>query len=184
MDRGGERNGAAAGDRAEADRDRRGVGERHDDVFRLDGPGVGGDLREDRLHALTLRAGAGGHVELAGRVDAHRGALERADAGAFDVAAKAETEIAALLARLLLARAKSLDAADAVERLLQRLRIVAAVVDDRLAVAIGNAETIRHLVGGIMLRRRTSAGSSPSSPAMRSIVRSIANAASGRPAPR
>jgi len=35
-----------------------------------------------------------------------------------------------------------------------------------------------------MLRSRTSAGSSPNSPAMRSIVRSIANVASGRPAPR
>ena len=36
----------------------------------------------------------------------------------------------------------------------------------------------------IMLRKRTSAGSRPSSLAMTSMVRSIAKAASGRPAPR
>src|SRR5262249_24752210 len=35
----------------------------------------------------------------------------------------------------------------------------------------------------IMLRKRTSAGSSPSSPATRSTIRSMAKAASGRPAP-
>ena len=134
------------GDGAESDRDRRGVGERHDDVVRLDLPGVGDDLREDRFHALALRAGAGGDIDLAGRIDAHGGALERADAGALDVAAEAETEIATLRARLVLPRPERRDAADAVERLLQGLWIVAAVVDDGLAVAIGNAETIRHLL--------------------------------------
>ena len=70
---------------------------------RLDLPGVGHHLREDRLHALPLRTGAGGDIDLAGRIDAHHGALERPDAGALDVAAEAEAEIAALRARLALA---------------------------------------------------------------------------------
>ncbi len=46
-----------------------------------------------------------------------------------------------------LALAKRRDAADRIERLPQRARIIAAVVDDRLAVAIGNAHVIGHFVG-------------------------------------
>ena len=145
VDRRRQRHRAAARDCAEADRNRGGVGERHDHIVGFDLPGVGDHLREDRLHALPLRASAGGDVDLAGRIDAHGRAFERSDAGAFDVAAEAETEIAALRARLALPLAKRRHAADRVERLLQRLRIVAAVVDDRLAVAIGNAEAIGHL---------------------------------------
>ncbi len=69
------------------------------------------------------------------------------DPGAFDVAADAEAEIAAGGARLALMAAERLDAADRVERLGEGARIIAAVVDDRLAVAIGDADPVRHLVG-------------------------------------
>ena len=62
---------------------------------------------------------------------------------------------------------------------LERLGVVADVVDraDAGRVAIDEA-------GGTKLRRRTSAGSMPISAAKRSTMRSIATAASGRPAPR
>ena len=120
VDRRRQGHGAAAGDGAEPDRDRRGVGERHHHVVGIDRPGIGHDLREDRLHALALRAGAATRRRLAGRIDPHRRALERADAGALDVAADPEAEVAALLARRALARAKRRDAADRVERLAQR----------------------------------------------------------------
>ena len=48
---------------------------------------------------------------------------------------------------LALARAKRLDPADRGERLFEGARIVAAVVDDRLAVSIGNADAVRHFLG-------------------------------------
>ena len=118
-----------------------------DDVLGRDLPEIGHDLGEDRLHALALRAGAARDVDLARRVDPDKGALERADAGALDIAADAEAEIAALAARLALAPPERLDAADRIERLLQGAGVIAAVVDDRLAVAIGDADPIRHLVG-------------------------------------
>src|SRR5439155_14878142 len=117
------------------------------DVVRLHLPQIGDDLRDDRLHALALRSGAAGDVDLARRVDTDEGALERADPGAFDVAAEAEPEIPALGARFGLAAAEGLDPANRVERLLQRAGIIAAVVDDRLAVAIRDADPVRHLVG-------------------------------------
>src|SRR5439155_581453 len=60
---------------------------------------------------------------------------------------EAEPEIPALGARFGLAAAEGLDPANRVERLLQRAGIIAAVVDDRLAVAIRDADPVRHLVG-------------------------------------
>ena len=51
---------------------RRGVGKQDDHVVDIDRPEVRGDLRIDRLHALTLRAGAGRHDDLAGGVDPDR----------------------------------------------------------------------------------------------------------------
>ena len=53
----------------------------------------------------------------------------------------------AVLTRGALTPAECVDATDRGQRLAQRALIVAAVVDDRLAVAIGNAGAIRHLVG-------------------------------------
>src|SRR5207249_520944 len=73
---------------------------------------------------------------------------ERTDAGPLDVAADAETEIAAVAARHGLTIAERFDAAYRVERLLQGAGIIAAVVDDRLAVAVGNADRVRRRLGG------------------------------------
>ena len=148
MYRGAGGHGAAARHRAEADRDRGGIGKGQHDILGLHLPQIGDDLREDRLHALALRSGAAGDINLARGVDAHKGALEGADTGAFDVAADTEPEIAAVGARLGLAAAKSVDAADRVERLLQRPGVIAAVINDRLAIAVRNPDAVGHLLGG------------------------------------
>ena len=139
--------GAAARDGPEPDGDRRGVGKRHDHVGGIDAPGIGHDLRKNRLHALALGAGAGRHEDLARRIDPHHRALERTHAGSLDIAADAETEVTTLLPRRALALAKRRDTAERIERLPQRPRIIAAVVDDGFAVAIGHAHAIGHFVG-------------------------------------
>src|SRR5262249_12518126 len=113
----------------------------------INAPGISHDLGKNRLHALALGAGPGRHEELARRIDPYRGALERAYARALDVAADAETEVTALVSRRALALAKRGDAAARIERLRQRPLIIAAVVDDGLAIAIGNADAIWHFVG-------------------------------------
>src|SRR5262249_62407359 len=96
---------------------------------------------------VALGPGAGGHEDLARRIVPHRRALERPNAGSLDIAADAETEVTALLPRRALALAKRRDAADGIERLPQRPLIITAVVNNRLAVAIGNADGIGHFVG-------------------------------------
>src|SRR5262249_23023273 len=64
---------------------------------------------------------------------------------AFDVIADAEPEITALGAGLLLTPAEGFDAADRGERFLQGARVIAAVIDDGLAVPVRDADAIRHL---------------------------------------
>ncbi len=130
---------AAAGDRAESHRDRGGVGEGEHDIVGRHLPLVGHHLGKDRLHALALRAGARGDVKLATRVEPHGRALERSDPGALDIAADAEAEMPAALPRRRLPLAKGLDPADRRQRFFERARVVAAVVDDRFAVAIEDA---------------------------------------------
>ena len=80
-----------------------------------------------------------------------KGALERSDPGAFYVKTNAEAEIAAGAARLLLSLAKRGDTAYRIERLLKGLGVVAAVIDDWFAVAIGDADAIRHLLGAYQI---------------------------------
>src|SRR5205814_8550964 len=103
------------------------------------------DLGEDRLHALALRRGAAGDIELAGRFDAHQRALERPNSGALDVEADAEPEMTAFAPRRGLARTDGRNAADRLQCQLQRARIAAAVVDDRLAIAIQQPDMVGHL---------------------------------------
>src|SRR5262249_19000114 len=143
--RGGD--GAAARHRAKADGNRRGVGEGQNNVLRGDFPEIGNDLGKDRLHALPLWGSAARDVDLAPGIDPAAGALERPGPGALDVIADAEAEIAVLGERLLLTPAEGVEAADGVERFLQGARVVAAVIDDRLAVPIRDADAIRHLLG-------------------------------------
>src|SRR5436309_1653394 len=78
-------------------------------------------------------------ADLAGRVDADNCAFERPYPGPLDIAADAEPEMAALGPRLGLPPAECLDPAHCGERLVESAGVIAAVVDDRLAVAIDHA---------------------------------------------
>src|SRR4029077_378624 len=98
-------------------------------------------------HALALRAGAGRDVDLSRRVDTDKGAFERADPGSLDITTNSEPEIPALTTRPVLTPTERLYAAERIERLLQGFGVIAAVVDDRLAVAIGDADPIGHFLG-------------------------------------
>src|SRR6185437_10714040 len=109
-------------------------------------PGIGDHLRKNRLHALPLRTGAGSDVNLARGLDADECAFERTDAGAFDVAAEPEAEQTAVVTRNALAFAKRRQAADPLQCFFQRRRVVAAVINDRLTVAIQKTVGIRHFV--------------------------------------
>src|SRR5271165_119680 len=147
MDRRREGDRAAAGERTGPARDPGRIGERNDDIVGCDLPHVGNDLSKDRLHPLALRGSTGGYIDLAGGIDAHGRTFERPYPGPLDIAADAESEIAALSARLALTLAERRDAADGIERFLQSARVISAVVDDRLAVAIEDARAIGHLLG-------------------------------------
>ena len=122
-------------------------GEHDDHIISVDRPEVRHDLRIDRLHTLALRSRAGRHDDLPGGIDANHCAFEGADAGAFGVGGKAEAEISSVFAGLLLPLAKRRDSADCGQRFAQAFRIVAAVVDDRIAVSVKQADAIGHLLG-------------------------------------
>ena len=168
---------------ADALRDRRRIADRHDDVLDAAADLVGDDLRQRRAGALPLRGGAGRDRDLAVRQHPHRHALERSEPGAFHVIADADAEIAALFARVRLSRAEA-----AVTESSTRARLalgkIAARIDQRLAVAEHQPDRIGHLLGPDHVAGATSARSSLSSRATRSISRSMANTACGRPAPR
>ena len=85
----------AAGERADALRDRGGVARGHDDVLHAAADPVGDDLRQRRARALALRCGAGRDRDLAVGQDAHGDALERPEPRALDVIADADADIAA-----------------------------------------------------------------------------------------
>ena len=134
-----------------------------------------------RSWCLALGGGAGRDRDLAVREHAHAHALERTEPGALDVVADPDAEIAALGAlRLAGAKARVVGQASARVWLLgnRRWRRPAACRREH------QPDRIEHLRGEIMLRERTSARSSLSSRATRSISRSMANTACGRPAPR
>ena len=113
---------AAARDRAESDRDQGRVGERYDDVFGLDRPGVGSDLGENRLHTLPLGTGTGGDVDRAGGLDPHGCTLERPDTGPFDIACYTEAEITTPWSSPRAAPAERGEAADRTEHLVHGAR--------------------------------------------------------------
>ena len=138
---------ASAGDGAVSHRHRRRVGQGHDDLVDGNAPCLGDDLREHGFVPLPLRAGPGCDHDHAGGIDPNGGALERPDAGAFDVAAQPQPEITAFLQRFLLAGAKCIQPADLFDGAPQGFGIIAAVVNDGHAVAIGQPDLVGHLVG-------------------------------------
>jgi hypothetical protein len=171
---------AARAHRAGAARDEVGVAVLDGDLLDPDAEVLAGEHRPRRRVALAVRGGAGEHGDGAVGVHLHGRVLaERAAAGDLDEHRDADAElhgVAPLAARGLLGAQGRV--VGGVEDLVQRRRVVAGVVGGPARRLYGNASE------GTRLRRRTSTGSMPISAANRSIARSIAAVASGRPAPR
>ena len=138
---------AAAGEGADAERHRGRVAAHDGDVLERDAEHVGADLRERRLVALAGAHRAGGDDGVAGQVERHPRALEGADGGALDVAGDADAppDTARAQRRLL---APERVVAGRVQRCVQHRAEVAAVVHERVAVAVRHAEVPRQLGGG------------------------------------
>src|SRR5207253_653211 len=110
---------------------------------------VGGNLGECRVVSLALGGEAGGHVDLAARLDADLGSLVRPDARALHVAADPEAEVAPLAPRLRLAAAE-VAGADALESQLEAERVVAAVVAGGAAILEGPGSWVEVMIGTTM----------------------------------
>src|SRR5262249_49024263 len=136
----------AARKTADALRDRRRIGDGHHDVLDAAADLVGDDLRQRGARALPLVGGAGRDRDLAVGEDAHADTLERAEAGALAGVGEADADIAALGQRPGLAFAKRLVARQ-LDRPRLALREIAAVIDDRLAVAEDHRDFVRHPFG-------------------------------------
>ena len=113
------------------------------DILHRDAEMVRHHLREGGLMALAVAVAAHEHAHLAGRLDAHHGALEQAgaraeradhrrrrDAARLDVGGKPDAEVAALGAGGRLPGAERF-VADHLQRLVQHAGVVAAVVLQR-----------------------------------------------------
>src|SRR5690606_32778804 len=95
---------------------------------------------------LTLRRGAGIGGDVAIGADAYRHTLIGAKPGGLDGIADADADVAALRQRRLLAFGEG-RVVHGLERHLLAFRIVAAVIDDRPAVAENDADVVGHLFG-------------------------------------
>src|SRR5262249_45480028 len=107
---------------------------------------VGHDLRQRGARALSLAGRAGSHSHLATRQHADGHALEGSKARAFDIGGNTDADIFAVPARLPLAFVETPVVGKAQGSIVS-CRIVAAVVDERLAVTEGQADRVRHLLG-------------------------------------
>ena len=157
----------------------------HDgDVGRRAAERLRGDLGERRLVALPLGREAGRDEDPAARLDPHVRALVRPDPRSLDVAADPQTEVATFGARGRLPRAKL--AARRSRPAPSRGRPGSCRCRSGSAPPSWNVSPTSHgnSSGWIMFRRRTSAGSRPSSRAMSPMTRSITKTPCGRPAPR
>ncbi len=105
------------------------------------------DLGEGGLVALALRRQPDRDVDPAGRLHLDVRTLVGADAGAFDVAADADADLAPMRARLVAVRLELLPPDQRLE-LGQRRGVVAGVVDQRSAVLERHLVVVGHLLGG------------------------------------
>ena len=186
VDRCRQRHRAAARHCSKADGNGRGIGQRDRRHPRDRPPGVGDDLSEDRLHSLALRARAcrrhrscrRARYDCARPRTGRRRCLQyssRCPMPRWRPAARAFFWCSRNLSR----------PPTADERLVRRARIIAAVIDDGLAVTIEQCPVCRASRSGrIMLRRRTSAGSRPRCPAIEIHHPLGDQRRFGRPAPR
>src|SRR5262245_4837265 len=131
---------AATGIRAQSVRRRVCVAFLDHDGLRIEAELFGHDLRPGGFVALALGFGPGPHDACAGRMDADFGAVEHLDAenvemlrwsGAYDLGERREPDAHQLAARALLSLLlEQLRVADLLEREIERLLIVAAVVGE------------------------------------------------------
>ena len=134
----------AAGERADALGDGTGIADRHHDVLDAAADLFGDDLRQRGAGALALIGGAGRDRDLAARQDANGDALERTEPGAFDIIADADADQPALIECRALPLPETVIAGKP-QRFVLSFRIVAAVIDQRLAVAEQQADRVGHL---------------------------------------
>src|SRR5262245_40891128 len=127
--------GAATPERAAAKRNRCGITFDEANIFRPHAPKIRRDLGEDSFMTLAVTGGAGRNNDLAGGIDAHLGAFEGTHTSPFHVTTDADSEIAPPFAQMLLLLAQ-LFVARCFQRPSQSLRVVSAVVANRLTVAI------------------------------------------------
>src|SRR5262249_54393979 len=119
----------------------------HDvDVLEANADRVGGDLRERRLIALTLRRRAARHHDAPTRVESQDGAREGTETHAPHADGDADSGVTAVLpeARLLAPR---LVVVRALERAPKQLGIVPAVVGERRGIAEPHADRVRKRIG-------------------------------------
>src|SRR6185369_7888600 len=121
--------GRAAGDGADAERENAGVGGFDDDVLDSDAQDIRANLREYRGVTLPLAGRPGLDDDFSGRLDPDAGALERREAGVFDIARDAAADVAAPLARRRTPRFEVV--ARAVQNRIQAGVIVTAIVADQ-----------------------------------------------------
>ncbi len=140
------RHAAAAGERAHTERHGGRVAAGDGDPLERHAERVGGDLRKRGLVALPGVHGARGHLHAAGEIELHVRALERTDGRALDVARDADAAPHAARAQRRLLAAEGV-VTGGLQGRLQRGGEVAAVVYERVAVAVRHAEVPGQLVG-------------------------------------
>src|SRR5262249_41983309 len=114
----------------------------HPDIRVIDADGIGADLRDDSLHALTNRGDAGHHLERAvgHHFDSNR--VERTEPAFLAEHGAAGPALLAVLAPLTMLLLK-LVPARGFQRLVEQKRIVTGIVDD-LRTECVEVKRIRH----------------------------------------
>ena len=137
----GNRHRIAGGDRAtrcegaHPPRESARVAARHLDIDHIHPELVGDDLRPDRRVGLALAGDAGRGDDLARDEHLDMGALVRSNPGALHVHPESHANVVARR-----------PGAEIRERLLEESRVVAAVINDGVAILPGNAHVVRKLV--------------------------------------
>src|SRR5262245_14199524 len=138
--------GDAARDRAHSETDHAGVAADHDDALRWHAELGRADLGQRGLVRLPLGRHADEELDRPVRVDPDVGALERPDPGAFDIGRDPQPDWPVATPTLLLSLAP-VAVVESVQHTVEGRGIVRGVVDDRDAIAIGQARPVRHLLG-------------------------------------
>ena len=133
-----------AGNGADPEREDSGIRRLHGDIVDVDAEDICADLRKHRRVPLPLTGSSRLDDDLAGRLDAHGGALEGRKAGVLDVTRNAAADVAPLLRSFRFSHSKL--RIGAIENAFETAVIVAAVIGDRRSVARLHAGLIRKLL--------------------------------------